>query len=266
MAGLIDLTIPEHSYLFGFIQGDGHLYRNPRLGRKGQLSIELGAEDRRLLEAFQQLVACYSSVNDRQRDTNFREGHVSSVWSVCNLRFREELVRLGLPSGRKSGTIAPPTVDHSDVDYVRGLIDADGSLGLEAHGLPFIALTTSSVTLATAYQDFLHLITGKRKLQGRNQRDSTYNIMVWKEDAQAVVSRLYYPACLPLHRKYRKALELLAWVRPAGMRRVENRRSWSPDQDAYVLSHAVEESMSFLKRNRNSVTLRRNRLRRAPES
>ena len=175
------------------------------------------------------------------------------MWSVCNLRFREELVRLGLPSGRKSETIAPPTVDHSDVDYFRGLIDADGSLGLEAHGLPFLALTTSSVAVATAYQDFLYRATGKRKLQGRNQRDGAYNILVWKEDAQAVVFRLYYPAYLSLHHKSRKALELFAWVHPVGMRRVENRRSWSPDQDEYVLSHAVEESMSFLKRNRNSV-------------
>ena len=37
MAAMIDLTIPEHSYLFGFIQGDGHLYRNPETRAKGSV-------------------------------------------------------------------------------------------------------------------------------------------------------------------------------------------------------------------------------------
>lgn len=43
----INLTIPEHSYLLGFLQADGHLQRST--GQKGKLTIELSRRDKDIL-------------------------------------------------------------------------------------------------------------------------------------------------------------------------------------------------------------------------
>ncbi len=93
-----DLTQPEHAYLFGFLQADGHLYANTR--NRGQLTLELGIQDRWLVEQFANLVPCYSSVKTRTRNTNFRQQHESVVWSVHNQHFREALVPKAFPLGR----------------------------------------------------------------------------------------------------------------------------------------------------------------------
>lgn len=266
MLTYLDLLTSEHSYLFGFLQGDGHLYRNKERKNKGLLSVELSVIDRPLLEQFQRMFPFYSSLNMRQRDTNFRIGHEAAVWSVSHQSFRDELAWLGLPCGRKATTVEPPKVPFSKPDYFRGLVDADGSLGLEKNGLPFLSLTTGSDAIACAYMDFLFEVTGKRKQQGRNQRDRVYNILVFKEDAQTVVNRLYYDGCLALPRKAVKAREIMLWARPASMKLVPNRKAWTPEEDAFLLTHTLQEAMDALGRNYNSVNIRRGRLRRARKS
>jgi len=49
----LDLTIPEHAYMFGFIQADGHLYQTTR--NRGKLQIELKESDGCILEKSQVL-------------------------------------------------------------------------------------------------------------------------------------------------------------------------------------------------------------------
>jgi hypothetical protein len=121
-------------------------------------------------------------------------------------------------------------------------------------------LTTSSEAVAEAYMQFLRALTGKQKRQGRNKRDGVYNIMVWTEDAQAVVRALYYESCLALPRKLAKARIILAWQRPDKMKQVKGRKPWTPEQDRFLLSHTNEEAMAHLGRNYNSVHIRRGRL------
>ena len=263
MSAYLDLSKPEHAYLFGFLQGDGHLYRNKSRQGKGSLSVELKAGDRPLLEKFQEMFPFYSSVLARKRDTNFKAAYEAVTWSVSHKAFREELELLGLPVGSKSYIVRPPAVPYSLPDYLRGLVDADGSLGFEKHGYPFLCLTTSSDTIASTYTDFLQVLTGRRKQQGRNKRDQVYNILVFKEDAQEAARALYYSGCLALPRKAQKAAEILPWVRPVAMRVAHRREQWTPEQDAFLLCHTLQESMIVLGRNFNSVNIRRGRIRRA---
>jgi len=111
-AGVLDLRLPEHAYMFGFLQCDGHLSENTR--NRGRLSVELSAVDRPLLERFRDLVPFPSSITARTRRTNFSEQHTSVVWTVCYLEFRRELITLGLPVGRKSRVVRPPSVPFFD--------------------------------------------------------------------------------------------------------------------------------------------------------
>ena len=260
MENLLDLTTPQHAYFFGFVQGDGHLAVDIRNPAKGKLTIELSARDQDLPYKFQALFP-KSSVSFRHRDTNFKQDFDAVVWRMCQQDLRWELEDLGVPTGKKSDIVRPPVYPHSVVDYWRGFVDADGSLGITAKGLPYVALVTSSEPMARAYEAFLATITGKLKHTGRNRRDEVFNILIMREDAVKVATTLYYEGCLCLDRKLAKSHEVRAWVRPANMR-IMSQEPWTSKQDAILLSMKPIQASKTLKRTLSSIKNRKERLRR----
>lgn len=258
MSDIFDLQHPDHAYLFGFVQCDGTLRRGP--GRKGRLSIELSAIDADHLRELAAVIPARSSLRFRTRDTNFKRAHTSCVLDVFDLSVREDLRRLGMPEGRKSAVIAPPSVPYSESDYFRGVIDADGSLGLDRRGLPFVSLCTSSPPLAAAFGAFVAEVSGQRKRVHANARDRAFNVMCWNERAQDVVAALYTPGALALPRKAARARCVLAWSRPPTLGR-RPRRDWTPAEDAVALAYPLEEAMEVLGRSAPSVSQRVRRLR-----
>ncbi|MGW3414882.1 hypothetical protein [Streptomyces sp. NPDC000888] len=229
----MDLEVPEYAYMFGFLQADGHLHQGA--GQKGRLTVELNIRDIDVLYRFKHLTPYNSSVTERVRATNFSESSHTATWSLCSLEARTKLNQLGLPYGRKSRTIAPPHVEFACRDYLRGMLDADGSLGYTSPGYPFACLTTASTAIGEYLCRYAHQLTGVERLMRRNTRDDVYNIGYELEAAQALVADLYYPGCLSLGRKQVKADSLATWVRPASMRAACTRRAWTAQEDQALL-------------------------------
>jgi LAGLIDADG-like domain len=209
--GFLDLTRPEHAYLYGFLQCDGHLTENTR--NRGRLSVELSIRDVALLERFQELVPFPSSITTRTRSTNFTKRHTSAIWSVCALEARRELIDLGLPVGRKSGRVEPPSVPFSQIDYLRGLVDADGSVGVTRQGLPFVSFTTASEDLRDFFLSQCRDLPGQPRHVTRNTRDMVFNPMATRECAVDLAARIYYENCLALERKATPAQRVTSWTR-----------------------------------------------------
>lgn len=256
----MDLKVPEYAYMFGFLQADGHLYRGT--GRKGRLTIELCVQDIDLLYRFKHLTPYNSTISERRRSTNFAERHHSAVWTLCSLEARTELNALGLPYGRKARQIAPPSVEFSQRDYLRGVIDADGSVGHTGQGYPFVSLTTSSTAVADCLVQYARELTGAERTIKRNKRDEVYNVLYQKEAAQVLVADLYYSGCLSLGRKQVKADALARWSRPSGMRVVRSRRSWTPQEDlALQRSGDIGAAAEELGRTERSCRMRLWRIR-----
>ncbi|MFI8896101.1 LAGLIDADG family homing endonuclease [Streptomyces paradoxus] len=240
----MDLTVPEYAYMFGFLQADGHLARGT--GQRGRLTVEIAARDVGLLREFQKLTPYYSSVTERTRSTNFADNYNSAIWSLCSLEARTKLNELGLPYGSKSAEITPPVIDFSQPDYLRGIIDADGSVGYTGLGFPFVSLTTKSTDLAAYLSSYAGQLTGAKRTLKRNTRDQIYNILYIKEQAQDLAAHLYYPGCLSLERKQATADSLGLWERPRGMRRRPPRIQWTAEMDRVLLAaptiaHAATE-------------------------
>ena len=259
----LELTRPEHAYLFGFIQADGHLSYNPRCPNKGKLQIELSSRDEDLLHKLSSVIPVKTTISSRVRITNFSKGELSQTYtlSACDMSFRQELERLGVPRGKKSTLISPPLCDHSIVDYYRGIIDGDGSLGVVSGGRPFISLVTASDPLKAGYTAFIKDVTGQTICVSKNKRDGVYNLMLNTESAQALIGTLYYEGCLALDRKISKAKEALSWVRPEGSRRVDFiKKRWTNEEDSVVLSSNDEDAARRLGRTLKSVSVRRWRL------
>ncbi|MGW3355714.1 hypothetical protein ACWDFL_09865 [Streptomyces bungoensis] len=256
----MDLMVPEYAYMFGFLQADGHLQQGA--GRKGKLTVEISARDIDLLRRFQKLTPYYSSISERTRSTNFAETHSAATWTLCSLEARTRLNELGLPYGRKSQTIAPPGAEFSRRDYVRGLIDADGSVGFTGRDFPFISLTTASHAIASCLTDYGKDMTGVARNPKRNTRDDIYNVVYMMESAQRLAADLYYPGCLSLERKRAAADSLPAWVRPPGMRAAYTSRRWTEPEDRMLLElNSPMAAAKALGRTTQSCNLRLWRLR-----
>jgi len=211
MKKLIDLKKPEMSYLIGIFQTDGHLQSSSR--NRGRLTIEISFKDRDLLPKLQKVIPVNTTIYTRVRKTNFCTSYTSTTLNIFNLEFRNEIVKCGVPYGKKSNIIQPPIVKYSENDYWRGIIDGDGSLGFTTQGFPFISLVTASENLYLAFKKFLKKHDIDINLN-RNKRDNVYNIMLNKEKAQLIVRLLYVNSTISLKRKYEKALEILSWKRP----------------------------------------------------
>jgi hypothetical protein len=256
----LDVTKPQQAYMYGFIQTDGHMSKDTR--DRGRVTIEVGEQDRSVLETFASLISYHSGISMRTRATNFSQQYTTVSWSVYDKRFRDCLLSLGMPYGKKSAIIAPPTCEYAQIDYFRGILDGDGSLGITGNSFPFVALVTASSALAEVYLSFLSELTGKTKKLALNVRDRIYNITIYKEDAQIVASTLYYDGCLALTRKKQSAQRIQQWQRPDAMRKRDfARKTWLPDEDAYILSHTIEESAEMLNRTQKSIKTRLWRLR-----
>ncbi|MGY0492515.1 hypothetical protein [Streptomyces sp. WG-D5] len=234
-SGFMDLEVPEYSYMYGFLQMDGHLAKGT--GQKGRLTAEINIRDIEILRRFQELTPYNSSITERVRATNFAESHHSATWTLCSLEARTKINELGLPYGRKSKQIKPPRVPFSRRDYLRGVIDADGSVGFTKPGLPFISLTTASTAIAVYLCFYARKITGVSLHPSRNKRDQIYNVCYWKEASQALAAHLYYPGCLSLDRKRHAADSMQAWTRPTDMRAAYTKRRWKAWEDRILLKH-----------------------------
>jgi len=248
----LNLSNPEHAYMFGFIQTDGNMYESSR--NRGKLSIEIQSGDDSILKRFSEIVPYKSSITYRIRNTNFKKGFKAVCFRVCDKNFRDELISCGMTYGNKSEIIKVPNGKYSKYDYFRGIIDGDGSLGLTNNGFPFLSLITKSESLAIEYIKFLSEITGKLKTTSRNKRDSVFNIAIYNEDAQTVVSSLYYDNCLALPRKLETAQKVLAWKRPKNIKKINfERKRWGNEEKEYIVCHTIEESMNYLSRTFKSV-------------
>jgi len=256
MERYINLKIPKHSYFFGFAQIDGSLSSPKKFPNKGKFQIEVNTKDLHILKSFKNLFpSIYSSIRKRVRDTNFKNNHTSYTLTICNIKFRNEINKLGVPYGKKSEKITPPVIYFCERDYIRGLIDGDGSVGITRKGYPFISISVKSEALKNYLCEVIEKITGEKKRLMRNKRDNTYNIMVNRERAQQFIRYLYYPNCLALKRKFKKVKEALKWKRSKSLMRIFQ-KFWEPREDEYILNHPIEESCDYLKRTERSIKMR----------
>jgi len=247
----------ELAYIIGFLQADGHLSSE---SGKGKLRTELSIKDKDILSKIGSILTSNFSIRDRTRDTNFKDNYTSSILTICDQNIRKFIHECGVPEGNKSYTVNTPYDLIDSVDYWRGFIDGDGSLGFTKQGFPFLSLNASSENIAVNFINFLEKLIGKRKRTSRNNRDNTYNICITKEDAQLVIRKLYYENCLALNRKKRISAKIKKWERPATMKKRNASKPWLPIEDTVVLENDNKNAAMLLNRNIQSIKMRRWRL------
>lgn len=197
------------SYIYGLLVTDGSLSLNTQ--NRGKVTIELNIKDEDIIHKLYEHIPG-SKIKYRERKTNFTNGQLykSVIFANYLLEYRTSLINQGFPIENKTMNAAPPIVEYSEIDFWRGVIDGDGSLGITGvNERPYICLGTKSEYLKDAYLLFLNKHFGITKNLNRNKRDNIYNIMLNCSNA-VKVSRLLYgnnPE-IYLNRKYNKYLEI----------------------------------------------------------
>lgn len=257
MKKILDLKTPEISYLIGFIQTDGHLQKNTR--NRGRLSIEISTKDYDILEKLQQIIPVNTTIYTRIRNTNFKNNVSSTTLNVFDHEFRNAIVAFGVPYGKKSDIISPPRLPYLENDYWRGIIDGDGSLGMTGKKIPYISLVTASEDLYQSYKHWLQKYNINIDVN-RNLRDSVYNITLFREKAQKIISILYYDQCICLNRKLIAAHEAINWIRPKEMKIVPRQPKWTNSELKILKENNVSNCLILLpQRTINAIKLKKNR-------
>lgn len=261
---MFDATRPEVAYLIGLLQTDGS--HGGSLDAKGKVTLELAARDEAVLAQLADVIPCYTSIRRRTRDTNFSKAYESVALGFYDQEARRAIAALGVPPGRKSRTIAPPPEPFARADYVRGVLDGDGSVGFTAKGMPFVSLVTASPALADFFCGVVKEVCGVDRTARPNTRDGVANIMVVNLAAAALAAWAWHsPDAVGIDRKREAAVKVAAWAPdPAKTGRYGvSRKRWSREDDLIVLTHSIAEAARLLDRTKQSVNLRRWRLRNA---
>ena len=175
---IFNLENPNYSYFIGFAQTDGYLSKRKDRIDLGRLSIEIKREDEPLLLKLNEVLGFPGKIHQRVRDTNFKKEYKSSSLDINKKEYILEINKY-VPFGRKSLSVEAHSVPYAVKDYIRGLIDADGSIGYTSKGIPFISFTTQSESLKNVYLEYLHNTFGIKKLVKRNTRDAIYITLLY---------------------------------------------------------------------------------------
>lgn len=137
----------------------------------------------------------------RQRSTSFADDYVSYTLKFFDQAIRAELAALGMPPGRKAYDLSPPAgVGLVVREYLRGVLDGDGSLGFTRTGMPFVSLVTASEQLAQFFERQIWEVRGVRRSTRRNSRDRVFNVMVSNKAAALLAAHCWatqdWPRCL----------------------------------------------------------------------
>lgn len=240
--------------MVGLFHGDGSLHETTR--NRGKLAYEISIRDKDIVDKLVAILVPLTTckVTTRTRDTNFKDNYESITLTIHNKEFRDELKKY-MPSGHKSKDISF-TDTLSAKDYIRGLSDADGSLGL-ADTRCFWSLCTASEQVKDMVCDRIKQLTGLEKRINRNTRDSVYNIVVYNEDAQEVCKHLYSGATLYIDRKYDKLKDVQNWIRTTPKRKGRS-KSWTAAEDKLIQddSYSLEDKMRLTERTAQSIKTR----------
>jgi hypothetical protein len=254
------ITNESFSYMVGLFQGDGTLYETTR--NRGKLTYEISLKDKDIIDKLKTTLSVLDikiKITTKTRNTNFKEDYESIILCVYNKEFRD-LFHNYVPSGKKS-----EKVEYSNSlllqHYLRGLSDADGSLGITKDNRCFLSICTSSEEVKKVVCETIKKITGLEKRINRNKRDNVYNIVIYNEDAILFCNYLYknvvFSKDLFIDRKFNKYEEIKKWKREVNKK--ENRKkTWNQEEDLILLDNNLElkDKQKILNRSVGSLKMR----------
>jgi len=155
-------------YLLGLVFGDGDIRLDRRDGNRGMVRISNG--DETILERAADI---FEAKFDKRPDIEYQEDRVPCI-RVHSATIARLFANAGMQSPKGDLALAPEltTAAHADA-FLRGLMDADGSVSERTGGSSSVLLTTISRDLARQIQLVLETYGVRTNVRERDRRGSS---------------------------------------------------------------------------------------------
>ena len=169
------ITVPEMfdadlMYLLGLVFGDGDLSLDRRGGNRGTVRISNG--DERLLERAADI---FENAFDKRPEIEYQEDKVPSI-RLNSATVARLFSNVGMQSPKAELSLAAEltVAEHANA-FLRGLMDADGSVSVRENGGSSVLLSTISETLARQIQLMFETYGVRASVRERDRR-GTYEL------------------------------------------------------------------------------------------
>ena len=174
------ITVPETFddellYLLGLVVGDGDIRVNRRDGNRGMVRLSNGNET--LLERAADI---FESKFDIRPEIERQEERVPCI-RVSNVTIARLFANAGMETPKEELSLASELTVAADADaFLRGLMDADGSVSVRENGGSSVLLSTISEPLAEQVQSMLETYDIRASRRTRDRR-GTYELADGRE-------------------------------------------------------------------------------------
>jgi hypothetical protein len=220
--------------------------------------LELQSRDRPILQSFYQMFkdnGYQPSLTDTTKD-----GRDYCLLRINSTALVHQLAASGI-TARKTYTVPffDFLPDHLLHDYLRGVVDGDGSIIHRKNSLVVEICSASSGFIHTLNDSLERLGIPQHRIdiRTRNRRSPLYRITLWRY-APTFLQQVYYPGCLCLQRKLQVFTQF--------SKHPDRKITWSPEQDRFLWVNQdlpILELCSRLGKTRGSITARLHRLRKS---
>lgn len=116
-----EINTPEQAWILGWIVSDGHIEKDCACFR-----IEIQKKDFEIISKITEIITGTPKVQYR------KDGRV--YLKICSKKIKEDLVRLGIPAGKKSLLVKPLNLSSEVISHFwRGVFEGDGTVGIFKH-------------------------------------------------------------------------------------------------------------------------------------
>lgn len=198
---------PNMAYILGFILADGCIIKGSYTGYSDSLKFGVQLSDKDILEKIKKELMSKHKISVVKNAVHF---------CVASQELVNDLKKLGI-SYRKSLNECVPYVPLEYIrDFIRGIIDGDGGIGIDKKGYPTIGVCGGRQTLVFIRNHFLEKFQLYSKISRRTYskecKNFLYEIKYKSNTALKILSYIYNnERSLYLNRKYelaRKCLKL----------------------------------------------------------
>jgi len=192
----------DMAYILGFILADGCIVKGTYSGYSDMLKFGVALKDCDILNKIKLKLSSEHKVS-RSRNAYFL--------SIASQNIVNDLKKLGIIYRKSLRETIPKIPNIYTRDFIRGIIDGDGSLSIDKSGYPTLSVAGGKNTLKFIRNDFFtrfklysHLAP---RTYSKSARSYLYNISYRCNSAKKIIEYLYTDASLYLNRKYAIAIK-----------------------------------------------------------
>lgn len=188
---------PNMAYILGFILADGCIIRGTYKGYSDSLKFGVQLSDIDILEKIKKELKAEHKLSITKNAVHF---------CITSQELVNSLKKLGVTYHKSLNENIPMVPKQYIRDFIRGIVDGDGSIGIDDKGKPSVGVSGGK-TVLTFIRDYffktmqLYSKVGQRSYS-EQQQNFLYEIRYRSNTALKIISYLYNNACLYLDRKY----------------------------------------------------------------